>query len=110
MAKEELKALIEDIEGFKEKCEVLHQNNFPTFFDDDDGNLHPKEYSLKLLVAIKEREKGFEEKDCTLQGKEIVKLYNDHSKFMFLFKNIFKELGRIDYEENTSLEETIIEA
>lgn len=108
-AKEEVKELMEEIEGFKEKCELLHSNNFPTFYNDD-GNLHPKESFMTILVEIKEIHKGFEEKDHSLQGKNIMKLYNDHYDFLFFLKNIFKEWGKFDYGDITSLEGTIIEA
>ena len=40
--KEEVKELMKEIEGFKEKSEFLHSNKFPTF-NNDDGDLHPKE-------------------------------------------------------------------
>lgn len=65
---------------------------------------------MKILATIKENDKGFGEKDHALQRKDIVKLYNYQYVFLFLLNNIFKEWGRIDYQDISSLEGAIIEA
>lgn len=67
-AKEEVKELMKEIEGFKEKSEFLHSNKFPTF-NNDDGDLHPKESFMKIPVEIKEIHKGFKERTTPFKGK-----------------------------------------
>lgn len=109
IAIEEVKALRDEVEGFKIKNELLWHKIFPTFFDEE-GNLVLKESFMRLLAKTKEVHRFIKVEIRSQWGIKIMNLYNNHYDVLFFPKNIFMEWRKIYYGDITNLKGTIIEA
>jgi len=77
MVEKKEKTLSNEVQGFKDRCEVLYKSKFPLQFDGN-GDLYSEEPPTKSLTNIKEDQRGFREEDHPLKGKDIVNLYEGY--------------------------------
>lgn len=79
-----------EVQDFKDRCEVLYKRKFPPFFDGH-AYFYSKESLTKILNGIMEDQMRFGEENCPFQEKDILNLYKYHFELLFMLKRIFME-------------------